>query len=70
VAASAASRLTCSCLRCGSVPISDVFDVSPANRLDFDFLAAACDGCGSMICWCGIGEEDDNEKKWEVLWTI
>ena len=20
-----------------------------------------------MSCWCGIGEEDDNEKKWEVL---
>ena len=23
-----------------------------------------------MICWCGIGEEDDNEKKWEVLRII
>jgi hypothetical protein len=20
-----------------------------------------------MICWCGIGEEDANQKQWEVL---
>jgi len=24
----------------------------------------------SVICWCGIEEEDDNEKKWEVLRTV
>jgi len=70
VGASAASRETCLCLHCCCEPISDVFDVSPANWLDFDSLAAGWDGYGSMICWCGIGEEDDNEKKWEVLRTL
>jgi len=52
------------------VLISDVFDVLPTNQLDFDPLAAGRGGCISMICWCGIGEEHDNEKKWEVLTTI
>jgi len=52
------------------MPMSDVLNVSPANQLDFDPLAAGWGGCVSMICWCGIGEEDDNEKKWEVLRTI
>jgi hypothetical protein len=47
-----------------------VFHVSPANRVDFDQLAAGWGGCVSMICWCGIGEKDDNKKKWEVLRTI
>jgi hypothetical protein len=23
-----------------------------------------------MICWCGIGDEDDNKKMWEILRTI
>jgi hypothetical protein len=23
-----------------------------------------------MMCWCGIEEEDDNERKWEALRTI
>jgi len=70
VAALAASQWTCWWLRCCCVPISDVFDVSPTNWSDFDPLTASRGGCGSMICWCGIGEEDDNEKKWEVLRTI
>jgi len=52
------------------VPISDVFEVSPASRLDFDPLAACWGDCVSMMCWCEIEEEDDNEKKWEVLRTI
>jgi len=52
------------------MPISDVFNVSPANRLNFDPLTAGWGGCVSMIFLCGIGEEDDNEKKWEVLRTI
>jgi len=50
--------------------MSDVLDISPANRLDFNPLAAGCGDCVSMICWCGIRKEDDNDKKWEVLTTI
>jgi len=69
VAASAASQWTSWCLHCCCVPISAVFDVLPANRLDFDPLAACWGDYVSMICWCGIGEEDDNEMKWEVLRT-
>jgi hypothetical protein len=26
--------------------------------------------CVSMNCCCATGEEDDNEKNWEVLWNI
>ena len=52
------------------MPIRDVFKVSPANRLDFDPLTAGWGDYVSMMCWCGIGEEDDNEKKWEVVRTI
>jgi hypothetical protein len=40
-----------------------VFDVVPANQLDLDVLSPGCGGWESIICWCGIGEEDDNEKK-------
>jgi len=70
VAASPASRWTNWCLRSCCVPISDELNELPANRLDFNPLAADLGGCGSMICWCGIGEKDDNEKKWKVLRTI
>ena len=50
--------------------MSDVFDVAPANRLDFDPLSPGWGACCSIICWCGIGTEDDNEKKREVLRTL
>jgi len=52
------------------VPICEVLDVSPANRFDFDPFAAGSGDCVSRICLCAIGEEDDNEMKWEVLRTI
>jgi len=52
------------------VPISVVFDEAPANRLDLDPFGPGGGGCVSMICWCGIEDEDDNEKKWEVLRII
>jgi len=48
----------------------DIFDEEPANGLDLDRLLPAWGGCISMICWCGIGVEDDNEKKWDVLTII
>jgi len=50
--------------------MSDVFDVVPAKRLEFDPLSNGWGCCVSMISWCGIGEEDDNEKKWDVLRTL
>jgi len=49
---------------------TDVFDKAPANRLDMDPLRPGWGGYVSMICWCGIGVEDDNEKKLEVLRII
>jgi len=70
VAALTASRWTNWCLCSCCVPMIAVFDVAPANRLDIDPLSPCWGGCVSMICWCGIGEEDDNEKKWEALRTI
>jgi hypothetical protein len=70
VGALGASRWTHWCLRFCCVPIGDVFDEVPANRQDLDPLGPGWDGGVSMIYWCGIGEEDDNERKWEVLRII
>ena len=67
VAGLAASRWTTWCLHSCCVLISDRFDEAPANGPDFDLLGPGCGGCVSMICWCGIGEEDDNDKMWEAL---
>jgi hypothetical protein len=52
------------------VPRISVFDVVPTYRPVFDPLSARGGGCVSMMCWCAIGEEDDNERKWEALRTI
>jgi len=46
------------------------FDVVPANLLVFDALSHGGGGCVFKMCWCGIGEEDDNERKCEALRTI
>ena len=66
----AASRWTnlglCSCC----VQRMSVFDVAPANRPVFDLLSPCRGGYVSMMCWCGIGEEDHNERKWEALRNI
>jgi hypothetical protein len=70
VAVLAASRWTNWGLHSCSVPVSDVSDDAPANRPDWDPLGPAGGGCVSMICWCVIGEEDDNDMKWEVLRII
>jgi hypothetical protein len=35
-----------------------------------DPLSPGRGGCVSIMYWCGRGEEDDNEKKWEALRTI
>jgi len=47
-----------------------VFDVVPANRIEFDPLSPGGGGCVSMIRWCRIWEADDNEKMWEALRTV
>jgi len=47
-----------------------VFDVAPANLPVIDLLSPGVGGCVSILFWCGIGEEDDNERKWEALRTI
>ena len=70
MAAFAASRWTNWCLRSCSVPMGDIFDVAPANRLQVNRHASGWGGCVSMICCCGIAEEDDNEKMWEILRSI
>jgi len=70
VAAMAASQWTNLCLCSCCVPISDVFDVAPGDRLESDPLSSGRRGCVSVICWCGVGKEDDNRKMWEVLRTI
>jgi len=70
VAALAASRWTNLCLHSCCVPRISVFDVTPANRPVFYPLSPGGGGCVCMMCWCGKGEEDDNERKWEALRTI
>jgi len=70
VAALAASRWTNLCLRPCCVPRISVMDVAPANLPVFDPLSPGRGGCVSMMCWCGIGEENDNERNWEALRTI
>jgi hypothetical protein len=66
----AASWLTNLCLRSCCVPSISVFDVAPPNLTVFDLLSPGGGGCESIMCWCGIGEEDHNERKWEALRTI
>jgi len=64
VAASAASRWTNLCLRSCCVPRMCVCVVAPGNLPVFDPLSPGGGGCVSKMCWCGIREEDDNERKW------
>jgi len=52
---------------CCCVPATDALDEAPIDLLDSDPLSPGRDFCVAMSCLCGIGEEDDNKKKWEVL---
>jgi len=70
VGALAASRWTNLCLRSCCVSRISALDVAPANPSVFDPLWPGGGGCVSMMCWCGIGEEDHNDRKWEALRTI
>jgi len=58
------------CLHSCCVLICDVFDKAPSNQLDLDLLWPGWGCCVSMIWWCGMEEEDDNEKKWEIVKII
>ena len=51
------------------MPRISVFDVERANLPVFDPHSPGRGGCLAKMCWCGIQEEDDNEKKWEALRT-
>ena len=70
MAALAASRSTNLCLGSCCVPRISVFDEAHANLPVFDLLSPGGGGCISMMCWCGIEEKDDNERKWEALRII
>jgi len=70
VAALVVSRWTNLSLHSCCVRRISVFDVAPANWPVFERLLPGGGGCVSMMCWCWIGEEDDNERKWEALRTI
>jgi len=70
VAALAALQWTNLCLRSCWMPRMSVFDVAPTNWPVFYPPSPGGGGCVSMMCWCGIREEDDNERKWEALRTI
>jgi hypothetical protein len=52
------------------VPKIAVFDELPANLPVFDPLSPGRGGCVSMMCWCGIGEEDDSKREWKAMKTI
>ena len=66
VAVLAASWWTDWCLGYCCMPASDALDEVSVDLLDSDPLSPAWGVCVAMMCWSGIGEEDDNEKKWEV----
>jgi len=50
--------------------VGGVWDEAPIVLLDSDTPVPCCAVWGAIICWCGNEEEDDNEKKWEVLRKI
>jgi len=57
-------------LHWGCVPLSDAMDEEPVNRLDSDLLSHCWGISVAFSWWCALEEEDDNEKKWEVLKNI
>jgi len=69
VAALAASRWTNCCLCSCVVPMSGVLDEAPIDRLDSDPLLPGWVVSTAKIRWCGIGEENHNEKS-GMCWGI
>jgi len=70
VAALAALRSTNWYLHFCCMPVCDISVETPVIWLDSDPVYPCRGVCVSMIWWCGIEEEDDNSKKWEVLRSI
>jgi len=70
VATSAALQWTNCCLRRCCAPSSNALYEAPVVSLDSDLPSYVWGVCVAMNCWCGKGEEDDNQKKWEVLRNI
>ena len=69
----AASLWTNFCLRSCCVPRISVFHVAPAELPVFDPRSPGDGGCLSIMCWCGIGEEDDNGgsgKRWGLNFEL
>ena len=64
------SRWTDWHLHCCCVQPSDTLHEAPVDLLDSDLLSPGWGASVAKICWSGIGEEDDNEKKWDVLRNI
>jgi hypothetical protein len=70
VAILAALRWTNWCLRSCCVPESDILGVMPIGPPGSVPLSPGWGGCVTMIRWCRIGVEDDNEKKCKFLKNI
>jgi len=70
VATLAASQWTAWCLGCCCVPSSEALNEAPVVSLDSNPLLPVWGVCVVMTCLCGKGEEDDTQKKWEVLRNI
>jgi len=52
------------------VPKIDVIDVAPSTLQLYDPVSPGVGCCVWMTCWCGLGEDDDNVRKWEALSTL
>jgi hypothetical protein len=70
VAALAALWWTNWCLRSFCVPESNILGVTPVDPPGSVLFSPGWGVCIAMISWCGIGEKDDHEKKWEALRNI
>ena len=69
VAAVAASHWTNRYLLSCCVRLCDILDETAIILLDSYLVTPGWGVCVSMIAWCWIGDEDDNEKKWKS-WRI
>ena len=65
-----ASQLTGWSQLCYSVSVGGTFVEQPVARPDLEQLAPCRGVCGAMICCFGKGEDNDNEKKWEVIKNV
>jgi hypothetical protein len=52
-----------------SVLVAGALDKANTGQLDLDLLLPCCGYCSTLTISCDSGEENDNEKMWDVLWT-